>query len=127
MTIHFSPTSKTKRATVCIMCTQRYTNTSSSRYRHSAISVQKLFPRSHVMTATTYHETQMGTTAYAVRSAMNAEKSSGISCHGGKSSSAFPWYTARPNGFASRCTCAPPGTCEVLAPPRPSPSAPAFG
>ena len=36
------------------------------------------------MTATTYHDTQMGTTEYAVRSAMNTEKSRGITCHGGR-------------------------------------------
>mmetsp|Transcript_3632 Transcript_3632/g.13391 ORF Transcript_3632/g.13391 Transcript_3632/m.13391 type:complete len:233 (-) Transcript_3632:4882-5580(-) len=99
---HFKPVSNTNRSTVCIMCTHKYTNTNSSRYRHSAISVQKLFPKSQVMTATTYQETQIGTTPYAVLSAMNDENKTGMSCHGGRKYVAWFWYTARPNGFASR-------------------------
>jgi hypothetical protein len=77
---HFKPVSNTNRSTVCIICTHKYTNTNSSRYRHSAISVQKLFPKSQVMTATTYQETQIGTTPYAVLSAMNDENKTGCEC-----------------------------------------------
>ena len=53
-------------------------------YLHSGISVQKLLPKSHVITATTYQLTQMGSTWYNVRSAMTAEKITGMSCQGGK-------------------------------------------